>query len=157
MIRFHHHGKGFRLQFLEAGVAAILNEELIAAGIANASHRRGRKDNDKGFGNLRANARVHLRQNRRQFLLPRSSLGKFLERQEHGSRVRLIAAKEIEASEFDRVQNARRFASDLRDLVDDRLGAIERRRVGQLCENDGVAAILCWQKTAGHNFEAETS
>ena len=79
LIRFHHHGEGLRLQFLEAGVAAILNEKSIAAGIADPGHRRWRKDADERLGNLGANARVHLRQDRGHSLLGRVSLREFLE------------------------------------------------------------------------------
>ncbi len=68
----------------------------------------------------------------------------------------LVAAEEVEAGDFHRVEHAGRFARDLRDLVDDGLGAIERRRVGQLREGDGVTAILRRQKTARHDFETES-
>src|SRR5947208_13356362 len=56
--------------------------------------RRRRKGYDKSLGNLGANARIHLRQNRRHSLLARVSLRKFLERQEHGGGVRLIRSEE---------------------------------------------------------------
>ena len=129
LICLHHHGESLRLQFIETGVAPILNEKFIATGVANAGHGRGRKGNDKSFGNLGANARVYLRQNRRHSLFAGVSLRKFLERQEHGRGVWLIAPEEIESSEFDRVEDARRFVRDLRNLVDDRLRAIEGSRV----------------------------
>ena len=61
------------------------------------------------------------------------SLREFLERQKDRGGVGLVAAEEIEAGEFNGVEHAGRFARDLRNLVDDGLGAIERRGVGQLC------------------------
>ena len=70
--------------------------------------------------------------------------------------VGLVAAEKIEAGDFHGVENAGRFARDLRHLVDHGLGAIERRGVGQLRESDGVAAILRRKKTARHDFETET-
>ena len=156
LVCFHHHGESLRLQFFEAGVAAILNEKAIAAGVANPGHRRRRKDRDECFRNLGANARVHLCQDRWHFLLGGVSLREFLEWQEDRSGVGLIAAEKVEAGDLNGVEHAGRFAPDLRDLIDDGLGAIERRRVGQLCVNDGVAAILRREKTARHNFETET-
>ena len=48
----------------------------------------------------------------------------------------LVAAEEVEAGEFHGVEDAGRFARDLRHLVDDGLGAIERCGVGQLRERD---------------------
>ena len=44
LIRLHHHGESLRLQLLEPGVAAILNEKAIAARVADARDRRRRKD-----------------------------------------------------------------------------------------------------------------
>ena len=84
------------------------------------------------------------------------ALGEFLEREEDRAGVRLIAAEEVEAGEFHGVENAGRFARDLRNLVDDGLRAIERRSVGKLRERDGVAAILRRQEAARHDFETET-
>ena len=78
-----------------------------------------------------------------------------LERQEDRGGVRLVAAEEIEAGDFHRVEHAGRFARDLCDLVDDGLRAIERGGVGELRKGDGVAAILRREKTAGHDFESE--
>ena len=71
LVRFHHHGESLRLQFFESGVAAVLNEKPVTAGIADAGHGRRRKDADERLGNLGANARVHLRENRRHALLGR--------------------------------------------------------------------------------------
>ena len=59
-------------------------------------------------------------------------------------------------SEFNSVEHTGRFAPDLRNLVDHGLRAIERRRVGQLCINDGVAAILRRKKTARYDLETES-
>ena len=42
----------------------------------------------------------------------------------------------------DRVGHARRFASDLFDLGDSRLGALQRSRVGQLNVDDEPALVL---------------
>ena len=126
MIGFHRHGESLRLQFVEAGVAAVLNKELVAAGVADAGHRRWRKDYDQRFWNLGADPRVHLRHNRRQSLLGRGSLREFLERQEDGGRVGLVAAEKVEACEFHGVENAGRFVRDLRNLVHDGLRPIER-------------------------------
>ena len=42
------------LQLLETGVAAVLDVDLISAGIADARHRRRRKNDDERFGNLGA-------------------------------------------------------------------------------------------------------
>jgi len=44
-------------------------------------------------------------------------------------RVRLIAAEEIESREFDGVENARGFVRDFRNLVDNRLGPLERSSI----------------------------
>ncbi len=107
-----------------------MNKQLITTGVANAGHRRRRKDHDKGFRNLGANACVHLCQNRGHSLFARVSLRKFLERQKDSGRIRLIAAEEIESRELDRVEYAGCLVRDLRDLVDDCLGAIERSRIG---------------------------
>src|SRR4029077_7594431 len=126
LICLYHHGKSLRLQFVESGVAAILNKEFVTAGITNAGHRRRRKSNHQSFGNLRAHTRIYFRQNRRQTLVARFSLGKFFEWKKHRSRVRLIAAEEIESREFDGVENARGFVRDFRNLVDNRLGPLER-------------------------------
>src|SRR6202023_3044542 len=147
---------GLRLQFIESGVAAILNEKLVATGVTDAGHRRWGKGNDQSFWNFGANARVHFRQNRRQSLLTRFSLGEFLERQKDCGRVRLIAAEEIKSCELDRVEYAGSLVRNLRNLVDDSLRTIERRRVRELGINDGVSAILRRKKTAGHDFETET-
>src|SRR5439155_25331783 len=40
LIRSYHHGESLRLQFIETGVAAILNEKLVATGVANTGHWR---------------------------------------------------------------------------------------------------------------------
>src|SRR5204863_869104 len=143
------------LQFLETGVTAILNEELIATCVANASHGRRRDYHHESLGNFSADAGVHFRHDRRQSLLRRVSLREFLERQKDRGRVGLITAEKIEAGKFNGVENAGRFVPDLRYLVDDGLGAIERRRVGKLRESDGVAAILCRQKTARYYLETD--
>ena len=87
--------------------------------------------------------------------LGRGALCEILEGQEDGGGVRLVAAEEVEAGEFHGVEHAGRFVRDLRDLVDDGLGAIERGGVGQLRERDRVAAILRGQKAARHDFETE--
>jgi len=58
----------------------------------------------------------------------------------------LIAAEKVEAGKFNGVEDPGGFAPDLCNFVDHGLGAIERCRVGQLCINDGVAAVLCRQK-----------
>jgi hypothetical protein len=84
-----------------------------------------------------------------------AALGEFLERDEDGGGVGLIAAEEIEAGDLHGVEHAGRFARDLRDLVHDSLRAVERRGVGELRESDAVAAILRRQKAAGDDFEAE--
>src|SRR6266568_2196402 len=115
--------------FVKPGVAAILNKQFVTAGITNAGHWRRRKCNHQSFGNLRAHARIYFRQNRRQTLVARFSLRKFFEWKKHRSRVRLIAAEEIESREFDGVENAGRFVRDLRNLVDNCLGPIERSSV----------------------------
>src|SRR5207248_10592968 len=107
----------------------ILDEELIAAGVANSGHRRWRKGYDKSFGNLGANARIYLGQDGRHSLFACGSLGEFLERKKHCGSVGLIAAEQIESRELNRVEHAGCFKRDLRDLVHDCLSAIERRRV----------------------------
>jgi hypothetical protein len=113
LIGLYHHGEGLRLQFIKSGVAAILNEKLVAAGVTDAGHRRWGKGNDESFWNFGANARVHFRQNRGQPLLTRFSLGEFLEREKDCGRVGLITAEEIEASELDRVQYPGSFLRNL--------------------------------------------
>src|SRR5882757_6666568 len=128
-ICLHHHGESLRLQLVETGVAAILNKQFVTAGITNAGHWRRRKCNHQSFGNLRAHARVYFRQNRWQTLVARFSLGKFFEWKKHGSRVGLIAAEEIESREFDGVENAGGFVCDFRNLVDNRLGPLERSSI----------------------------
>src|SRR5205823_7194604 len=67
-----------------------------------------------------------------------------------------VAAEEVEASEFHSVENAGCFVRDLRNFIHDGLGSIERGGVGQLRESNGIAAILCRQKTVRHHFESET-
>ena len=156
MIRFHHHGESLRLQLLQPGAPAILNEELIATGIADAGHRRWRKDNDKRFWNFGANTRIHLCQNRGQSLFGRFTLREFLEGEEDRGGIGLITAEKIKAGEFNRVEHTGSLAPDLCNLIDDGLRAIERCGVGQLGVSDSVTAILCWQKTARHNFEPQT-
>src|SRR4029077_15055572 len=126
LICLHHHGESLRLKFVETGVAAILNKQCVTASITNAGHRRRRKSNHQSFGNLRAHTRIYFRQNRRQTLVARFSLRKFFEWKKPRSRVRLIAAEEIESREFDGVENARGFVRDFRNLVDNRLGPLER-------------------------------
>jgi len=59
----------------------------------------------------------------------RFSFGKFFEWKKHRGRVRLIAAEEIESREFDGVENARGFVRDFRNLVDNRLGPLERSSI----------------------------
>jgi len=54
---------------------------------------------------------------------------KFFEWKKHRSRVGLIAAEEIEPREFDGVENAGGFVRDFRNLVDNRLGTIERSSI----------------------------
>src|SRR6266436_6211935 len=129
LICLHHHGESLRLQFVETGVAAILNKQFVTAGITNAGHRRRRKSNHQSFGNLRAHTRIYFRQNRRETLVARFSLGKFFEWKKHRGSVRLIAAEEIESREFDGVENARGFVRDFRNLVDNRLGPLERSSI----------------------------
>ena len=129
LICLHHHGESLRLKFVETGVAAILNKQFVTAGITNAGHRRRRKSNHQSFGNLRAHTRIYFRQNRRQTLIARFSLRKFFEWKKHRGRVRLIAAEEIESREFDGVENAGGFVRDFRNLVDNRLGPLERSSI----------------------------
>src|SRR4029077_3973417 len=45
LICLHHHGESFRLQFVETGVAAVLNKQFVTAGITNAGHGRRRESN----------------------------------------------------------------------------------------------------------------
>src|SRR5882757_999246 len=129
LICLNHHGEGLRLQFVETGVAAILNKQFVSAGITNAGHGRRRKSNHQSFGNLRAHARIYFCQNRRQTLVARFPFRKFFEWKKHRSRVRLIAAEEIESREFDGVENAGDFVRDFRNLVDNRLGPLERSSI----------------------------
>ena len=143
------------LQVLEAGIAAILNEEAVATRVTNASHRRWREYRYERLGNLGTNTRVYFRHNRGHSLLGRGSLREFFEGQENRGGIGLIAAKKIEAGEFDGVKHTGRFTADLGNLVDDGLGAIERRGVGQLGVSDSIAAILCRQKTARDDFEPQ--
>src|SRR6266481_2185847 len=106
-----------------------MNKQFVTAGIANAGHGRRRKSNHQSFGNLRAHTLIYFRQNGRQTLVMRFSLGKFLEWKKHCGRVRLIAAEEIESREFDGVENAGGFVRDFRDLVDNRLRPLERSSI----------------------------
>src|SRR6185437_16019874 len=127
--------------------------QFVTAGITNAGYGRRRKSNHQRFGNLRAHTRIYFRQNRRQTLVARFSLGKFFEWKKHRGRVRLIAAEEIESREFDGVENAGSFVRNFRNLVDYRLGPLERSSIRQLRIHDSVTAILRRQKAARHNFE----
>src|SRR5262245_10693649 len=105
---------------------------------------------------ISARTRIYFRQNRRQTLVARFSLGKFFEWKKHRSRVRLIAAEEIEPREFDGVENAGGFVCDFRNFVDNRLGPLERSSIRQLRVHDGVTAILRRQKAARQNVETDT-
>ncbi len=156
LIRLHHHGESLRLQFLETGVAAILNEKAVATGIADPGDGRRRKDTRQM---LRESRRERVRSSSRRS--PACS-ARACVRSENSLKGRktaavfgLIAAEEVEAGKFHGVEDAGRFARDLRDLVHHGLRAIERRRVGQLRESDGVAAILRREETARHDFETE--
>src|SRR6185312_4670913 len=129
LICLSHHGESLRLQLVEAGVAAILNKQFVTTGITDTGHGRRRKSNHQSFGNLRAHTRIYFRQNRRQTLVARFSVGKFFEWKKHRGCVRLIAAEEIESREFDGVENAGGFVRDFRNLVDNGLGPLERSSI----------------------------
>ena len=84
------------------------------------------------------------------------SLAETFERQkDHGGVGLVRAGEQVEAGDGEGRLYAGRFAGDVGHAGEHGVGAVDRRRVGELQGDDQVALILLWDETDGNGFEPE--
>ena len=144
---------------VERGLAqagAVLQLQLESADLAEAVDRRRREDGHEGVLNAGELGVERARDVQAVLVLP-VPLVERLEGEEDDARVRRVhEAVDREAGELHGVLDAWLLAADLRHLADDLLGAIQRRRVGELGEGHQVLLVLRRHEAARHLVEAET-
>ena len=135
---------GLLLQGDQAEVAAVLDDELEAAGDAEARDRRRPEHRELGLRHVLGAGLA-----RSWFMIAVSRSSGFLplvegvQHDEHRGEIRAVGLQQKRtAREGHRVGDAGRPAGDLLDLGDDRFGALQRRRVGQLDVHDQPALVL---------------
>ena len=142
------------LQVVQAEIAAILDDELEAAGRAQAVDRRRSERRDDRPAHLALTALRELRGDRVGRQLGAAPVRKLLEHDVHRAEVRRVGVQEQRlARDADRVLDPRRLAGQRFDAGHDPLRPLHRGRVGQLHVEEQIPLVLLRDEARGRAVE----